>query len=114
MCEGYPWANVEQNQCATGLGLIALAEGDLDSALLWLRRSIDEDAPKGFLKYRGYDLRLVKELIRKSLAQGDCKRYLEAASSLGPEEHRAAAKRFLRALIARRPIRSLMARHTCL
>jgi len=114
MCEGYPWANVEQNECATGLGLIALAEGDLDSALLWLGRSFDEDAPKGFLKYSGYDLRLVKELIRKGVAQGDCKRYLEGASSVGPEEHRAAAKRLLRALTARRPIRSLMARHTCL
>ncbi len=114
VCEGYPWANVEQNECATGLGVIALGEGDLDSALLWLERSIDEDAPKGFLKYSGYDLRLVKELIRKGLAEGDCKRYLEAASSVGQEHHRAAAKRLLRSLSATRPIGSLMAQHTCL
>ena len=95
LCKGYAWSKVERNECATGLGVIALAKGDADSALLWLKRSIDEDAPKDFLKYSGYDLRLVKALISKGLAPGECKRYLEAASSVGQEYQRAAAKRLL-------------------
>ncbi|HUT03928.1 MAG TPA: hypothetical protein VM163_08575 [bacterium] len=101
VCEGYAWLKVRRNECATGLGVIALAEGDVDSALLWLKRSYDADAPKGFLKYGGYDLRLVKELISKGLAQDECKRYLEAGSSVGQEYQRAAAKRLLESLTTR-------------
>ena len=76
-----PAAELTLHRCATGLGLVCLAQGDVEGARLWLSASL---TPHPFLDALGYDLRLVAALVDRGEAQRECMAFLRAVSSAGP------------------------------
>lgn len=64
------------NKCATGLGLCALARGDLKRAVVLFKESF---VSSKHMVFDGYDLRLVKELMKDPALRKLCISYLQLA-----------------------------------
>ena len=80
------------NQCATGLGLCALAKGDRKTAVAWFKESFVNSRYMGF---KGYDLRLVKELMKDPSLRKLCIGYLQLAVERKWSDTTEEAKAFL-------------------
>ena len=65
------------NRCTTSLGLVALAMGDRDKAIKWFEESFVVNSQHMALE--GYDLRLVKELMKDPSLRILCISYLQLA-----------------------------------
>ena len=66
----------DRNRIATALGLLALERGERSSAIHWFEESF---AKGGAFPFEGYDLRLVKELMKDPSLRELCIAYLQLA-----------------------------------
>ncbi len=88
----FPETGLMRNNCATGLGLIAIGRGDTEGALVWLKRS---DAKGMWLENIGYDLRLARKLSTVPSARQLLIPYLQKASRWGLPKSKEDAKQLL-------------------
>lgn len=89
----YHLSEADRNKCATFLGLLALERGDREQAIKWFKESLVHSQ---HMSFDGYDLRLLKELMKDPSLRKLCISYLQLAL----EVRRTKTKDEVKALLA--------------